>query len=189
MEFIVSSRNVYFTSDMHFCHENILKFEPISRKRYKNIDDMDRRICKVWNSTVGSRDLVYVLGDIGMKHGQVIKAYMATLNGEKILIKGNHDKYSNTWYRDAGFATVLSGAIIYLTNNMRVKLSHFPYDDPPFEPFKEMPTREDMPLIHGHVHGKYTTNPVDRTINVSWDVWHRPVNRDEILNIIRRWDE
>lgn len=176
----------FFISDLHFNHEKIFEFEPKRAQLYKTIEDMNEKIIRTWNHWIGPHDIVYVIGDVGFNKSNKLIEYCQRLNGRKILIRGNHDKRSVGMYLKAGFVAVLDQAIINLTKDIRVKLSHFPYSDPGFRVFPNMPVPEkDLWLVHGHVHSKYLINRPEKTINVSWDVWFRPVLKDEILKFIR----
>ena len=52
----------FYTSDLHFDHLNILKFEPESRP-FNTIDEMNEALIKKWNDKVKQDDEVYILGD------------------------------------------------------------------------------------------------------------------------------
>ena len=83
----------FYTSDLHLCHENMLKFEPESRP-FKTIDEMNEAIIKKWNDKVKQDDEVYILGDFCFDNqGNKATAFLKRLNGKKYLIKGNHDSF------------------------------------------------------------------------------------------------
>ena len=47
-----------------------------------------------WNKTVGPNDKVYHLGDIAMPSSKAKSLHILNrLNGEKVLIRGNHDQF------------------------------------------------------------------------------------------------
>jgi calcineurin-like phosphoesterase family protein len=52
---------------------------------------MDEAIIGNWNKTITSKDKVYVLGDVVINR-KALKT-LGRLNGEKVLIKGNHDLF------------------------------------------------------------------------------------------------
>ena len=56
---------IYLTSDLHFNHMNILKYEPESRP-FSSIEEMNETIIQNWNEVVKISDTVYVLGDMSM---------------------------------------------------------------------------------------------------------------------------
>lgn len=80
---------IYFTSDQHFGHKNILTY---TSRPFFYVEEMDTKLIENWNSVVSSEDLVYVIGDITMNYKkEKMKEIYDQLNGTKILIKGNHD--------------------------------------------------------------------------------------------------
>lgn len=95
--------DVYFTSDHHFGHENIIKF---SNRPFNTVEEMDQELIKRWNSKIGKNDKVYHLGDLGLCKADRMKAILEQLNGKIYLIKGNHEgaAMSNTnrfeWTKD-----------------------------------------------------------------------------------------
>ena len=54
---------IYFTSDHHFGHKNIIEF---SRRPFKDVDEMDEILIRKWNEKVKPEDEVYHLGDVGL---------------------------------------------------------------------------------------------------------------------------
>ena len=82
--------NLFFTSDTHFCHANIIKF---CDRPFKDTKEMNEALIKNWNSVVGPTDIIYHLGDFCF--GNVEKwnwcLEPGRLNGHIHLILGNHD--------------------------------------------------------------------------------------------------
>ena len=81
---------IWVTSDLHFNHLNILKYEPVSRP-FVSIDEMNEVLISRWNQVVKPNDTVYVLGDLAMGRIEDSRACIERLNGKIILIRGNHD--------------------------------------------------------------------------------------------------
>ena len=76
----------YFSSDFHFGHKNIIRYE---KRPFKDVHHMNESLVRNWNRTVRKGDLVYFLGDLAFKN----KKYWARrLNGRKFFVRGNHDK-------------------------------------------------------------------------------------------------
>ena len=93
--------NIFFASDHHFGHKNILTFkrdDGTPLRDFASVEAMDEHIVKCHNSAVGPRDKVYFLGDVCMSRKSKDLAILARLNGEKVLIKGNHDQCSAEAY-------------------------------------------------------------------------------------------
>lgn len=82
---------VFVTSDTHFFHKNILRFNPETRP-WETVEEMNQGLIDNWNQTVDKSDIVYHLGDIAMGSKKNIPDLLAQLNGKTHLILGNHDK-------------------------------------------------------------------------------------------------
>ena len=84
------SSKLYFTSDSHLGHSNIIRY---CNRPFANIEEMDKTIIDNWNSIVKEDDTVFILGDFCWRMGdKQILWYLDQLIGNKILILGNHDK-------------------------------------------------------------------------------------------------
>lgn len=81
---------VYFISDLHLGHKNILNFSGEYREG-STVEEHDQILKEKWNSVVRKRDTVYTLGDIAFSQ-QKLKWFGEEFNGNKILVRGNHDK-------------------------------------------------------------------------------------------------
>lgn len=83
----------FFTSDLHFGHKNILKYQP--DRPWASVDDMREGLITLWNSVVTPSDDVYIIGDFAfLPHNKQVEI-LTRLNGNKYLIKGNHDDVDN----------------------------------------------------------------------------------------------
>ena len=83
----------FYTSDLHLDHANMLKFEPEARP-FLNVDDMNEAIIENWNAKVKPGDIVYILGDFCFDtKGDRANNFLRRLNGQKFLIRGNHDAF------------------------------------------------------------------------------------------------
>lgn len=80
---------IYFTSDLHFGHKNIIGYD---ERPFETIEEMDKTIIENWNKKVKPEDTVYILGDISWYNDQKTVEIYSQLNGHKRLIKGNHDR-------------------------------------------------------------------------------------------------
>ena len=93
--------NVFLISDQHCDHANILNFfrsDGVTKLRpgFDNVDEMNEHMVERHNSVVKPVDKVYFVGDVAMSHKAL--PILKRLNGEKCLIKGNHDKAKLSQY-------------------------------------------------------------------------------------------
>lgn len=82
---------IYFTSDNHFGHENIIHF---TSRPFENVQAMDEALINRWNSAVQPKDTVYHLGDFTL--GTDAQQYFKQLNGT-IKILANRDHHDKRW--------------------------------------------------------------------------------------------
>ena len=82
-------QKVFFTSDHHFGHGNIIDFES---RPFMDVEQMNDQMIEAWNSVVGNDDMVFHLGDFSFLNREKTKGIVSKLNGYKHLIMGNHDR-------------------------------------------------------------------------------------------------
>ena len=94
--------SVFLVSDTHFGHAGVCRFtrtDGITKLRpWDNADEMDEFMVKAWNERVRPTDKVYHLGDVVINR-KALKI-MHRLNGDKVLIRGNHDIFRDNEYRE-----------------------------------------------------------------------------------------
>ena len=94
--------SVFLTSDTHFGHAGVCRFmqnDGVTKLRpWTDPDEMDEEMVKRWNETVKPTDKVYHLGDVVINR-KALKI-MHRLNGDKVLIRGNHDIFKDDDYRE-----------------------------------------------------------------------------------------
>lgn len=83
-------QNIWFTSDMHFGHRNVIRF---CSRPYTDEKHMGQELIKNWNDTVKPNDFIFSLGDFSWwtdRHG--VKKLVEQLRGMKYFLPGNHCK-------------------------------------------------------------------------------------------------
>ena len=129
----------FLVSDTHFGHAGVCRFlrdDGTKLRPWDNADEMDEEMVRRWNETVRPNDKVYHLGDVVINR-KALKT-LSRLNGDKVLIKGNHDIFKleeyTEYFRDIRGYHVMNGMI----------LSHIPVHE---ESLARFGTN-----IHGHLH-------------------------------------
>ena len=149
--------NIFLVSDTHFGHAGICKFlrnDGVTKLRpWDDPQEMDEEMVKRWNETVKPNDKVYHLGDVVINRKSLM--ILSRLNGDKVLIRGNHDIFKlgdyTTYFRDIRGYHIMDNYI----------LSHIPVHTDSKGRFKGN--------IHGHthsnnvmiMHGEKRTNQID----------------------------
>lgn len=113
-------RNLYI-ADWHYGHANAIKFD---NRPYFTVEEMNIDLRERWNQVVHTDDTVYVLGDMfWVKAGEAIPV-LHTLNGTKVLVKGNHDRCHDNKFKKC-FAQI--DEYLEIKDNGRdVVLCHYP---------------------------------------------------------------
>lgn len=172
---------IWFTSDLHFCHNNILNYEPDSRP-FNTIEEMNEALVQKWNDKVSAEDTVYVLGDLSMGRVEAAIEYIKRLNGKIILIRGNHDTPKRIEvYKEIGIEV---HDIFYLPYKGRYFiLCHFPIAN---EEFIRMVIKDNSEVVnlYGHVHSNAPVGYKDGTYHVGVDT-----NRLAPISIEQIWNE
>jgi calcineurin-like phosphoesterase family protein len=150
---------VWFTSDIHFGHKNVLRF--CTKRREKmgiDIDDPEfddkHRLYLIdqWNKTISKKDTVYILGDFSFYNREGTRRILEKLNGKKHLILGNHDKsckgLENYFESVSQIKTVdfKKHEYEFLDENFIVEMCHFPI-------YSWNRRQHGVCHIHGHTHG------------------------------------
>jgi calcineurin-like phosphoesterase family protein len=112
-------------------NDGVTKLRP-----WDNADEMDEEMVKRWNETVRPNDKVYHLGDVVINRKAL--SIMHRLNGDKVLIRGNHDIFRDDEYRQH-FREIRA---YHVMNGMI--LSHIPIHTDSIGRFGTN--------IHGHLH-------------------------------------
>jgi len=93
---------VFLVSDTHFGHAGVCRFmrnDGVTKLRpWDTAEEMDEFMVKAWNERVRPNDKVYHLGDVVINRKAL--GIMRRLNGDKVLIRGNHDIFKDTDYRE-----------------------------------------------------------------------------------------
>ena len=82
------AEKMFFTSDTHFSHENIIKY---CKRPFANITENDEEIIRRWNEKVPEDGIVFHLGDVAFGDPERVDNILERLNGTIYLVIGNHD--------------------------------------------------------------------------------------------------
>ncbi len=176
------TKDTFIISDTHFHHKTVTKFEPSRAEATAdgNYENQDEMLIDNWNKVVGPNDDVLILGDYAWKGRKEITR---RLNGNKTLIRGNHDKSGDHAYISAGFVMVVNGvhydayndtswvfdngdpyisAKIMELQGQRILFSHYPVDF--YEDYYAEQRRQDLTGIVKTLSD--TVRPMGCTMNI-----------------------
>ncbi len=156
----------FFTADTHFGDHRTIN---IQRRPFASVAEMDAHLIERWNAIVRPDDIVWHLGDVARRGGDV-PALLASLNGTKHLLLGNNDPAETA--DAAGWASVGHYAELALGDHALV-LCHYP--------FRSWNGQHKRAInLHGHSHGRL--KPMPRQFDVGVDVHgFEPVTLDALL--------
>ena len=169
---------IWYISDTHFSHANILKFEATQedgiiyrlRPEFNSADEMDEVMITRWNERVKPSDHIWHLGDIGFNKNR-LDQILPRLNGHKRLLVGNHDAFVTGFYAkyfEKIRATNVHDGIIF---------SHIPLHIGSLGHYKAN--------VHGHLHNNPGHDLGLPYINISCELTnYAPISLEEVNAMI-----
>lgn len=138
---------VFLYSDPHFGHAGVCRFmrnDGVTKLRpWDTPEEMDEELVRRYNERVRPNDKCYFLGDVVINRRALNT--LSRLNGDKVLIRGNHDIFRDDeyrkYFRELRAYHVMNGMI----------LSHIPVHADSLGRFGVN--------IHGHLHANRVMKP------------------------------
>ena len=170
---------IFFTSDQHFFHKNVLEFE---NRPFNTLEEMNEGLINAWNKVVKKSDTVYVIGDfIFHKYSNWVDI-LDKLLGDIILVRGNHDdsKVVKRLVKEGYFKEYHEVGTYIKHNGYSMWLTHYPM---------EIGLRPKKYSISGHIH----SNPSNllTQINIGVDSplnfdrpFGQPISLDELITYL-----
>ena len=125
LEINTTQTKVFFTSDTHFGHSNIIKY---CQRPFNSAEHMDEVLINNWNEVVSPQDIVFHLGDFCFGSDKEWIKILQRLNGTKYLILGNHDlkKIANSNQIKDYFADI-NMQMRVVVDKQKMLLNHYPF--------------------------------------------------------------
>ena len=128
---------VFFTSDTHFNHFNICKY---CHRPFTSRSEMNEALIDNWNSKVPENGIVIHCGDFMLaKDTKEYFPFLKKLNGNIILVRGNHDVIDLGLYNDYHLA--VHDKVIIFCDGVTIEANH--------EPLMAYPANYN---VFGHIH-------------------------------------
>ena len=185
LEINTTQTKVFFTSDTHFGHSNIIKY---CQRPFNSAEHMDEVLISNWNEVVSPKDIVFHLGDFCFGSDKEWIKILQRLNGTKYLILGNHDlkKIANSNQIKDYFADI-NMQMRVVVDKQKMLLNHYP-----FLCFEG--GYQNVWQLFGHVHSSKHSTGLDKERLVhlfptQYDVGvdnnnYRPVSFSQVSQII-----
>lgn len=174
---IKKDSNIWFTSDLHFFHKNILN---LGRSRFNSLDDMHDAIIDDWQSKVKPQDTVFILGDLAITQSTMsvakLKDIVTSLSGTKFLVAGNHDSRLIRYELADVFHSIHDYLELLIDNKgaiQTVVLSHYPM-------FEWNKKARGSYHLHGHLHG-LPSGLEGRIMDVGYDAVGGLISFDDVV--------
>jgi calcineurin-like phosphoesterase family protein len=181
----------FFTADTHFGHRNVLRLG--EGRPFDSIEEHDEALVRNWNSRVGSRDVVYHLGDLSFLNPARTRDVLRRLRGRIHVVQGNHDRLGHlNAYRDEGLLVSVDSLVSVpvpvdprhedpAQRTRTVVMCHYPL-------LTWEGAHRGAWMLHGHCHGTLppTTQP---RMDVGVDcTGYAPISFEEVAAVLASRD-
>lgn len=158
----------YIIADTHFGHENIIEY---CERPFADAREMNATMVERWNEKVGPEDTVIHLGDV-RHHPDTMGAssWLNLLNGDILLVRGNHDGGVGQNNMVVENATIQHGRYTFYLEHQPVGVNGW--------------------QIHGHVHNNDVVtypfiHPGRQNVNVSVElIGYEPLAMDRLVHLL-----
>lgn len=195
----LSSMNpIFFTSDLHFGHANIIKY---CNRPFANAQEMNEQLIANWNAIVPVNGLVYELGDLFLCDVKDALNILRRLNGTIFHINGNHDRTIQDLKHING--EPVANKVAWLKDYFELKVSDVDVDRG-----RQKIVLFHYPIaswnsgghgswhLHGHCHSNFAENDNSKYIDCGVDgqakrlggnpADYRPMTYDEVKKIMAK---
>jgi calcineurin-like phosphoesterase family protein len=184
IDVLFSSDHTWFTSDEHFFHRNICKedfFNSGFKRPWRNEKEMRKNMINRHNSKVKKDDWVIHGGDFAFTSNLMVdrlRPILENLNGNHILVLGNHDEIKPFKYVNIGF-TIVTTSFIMEMDGWNIVVNH--------DPSVRCVVPKETLFLCGHIHDLFKALPEKLTVNIGVDVWdYYPINLTHILEELNK---
>ncbi len=160
--------NIWFTSDQHYEHFNILRY---CNRPFKDIEEMNEALIDNYNEVVQPNDIVWHLGDFAMMREP--DNILRRLNGYKHLVFGNHDSKNRSYYERSRYLESTQDVKQLRIGDVTIWLSHYAHARWPHAHHGSL-------HLFGHSHGNF--HGLGRSMDVGVDPMEfYPIHFDEVV--------
>jgi len=175
--------NVFFTSDTHFHHKNIIKY---CDRPFETVEEMDATIINNWNSVVGKNDIIFHGGDFCFGDEKSWNHLCERLNGIKYLASGNHDKNITPKHFDdvKNMFNIMIDGDEEISDGQRLTICHYPM-------LSWYQNHRGSWQLYGHLHGSKSNKRLKGTAANQLDIGvdahnFTPISYQQVKEIITK---
>lgn len=139
---------IFFTSDTHFSHANVMQHYA-HRECLGSVENQVEHMVEIWNTMIRPKDTVYHIGDFGGPDYKWDLRIIRRLNGRIHYVPGNHDRKllrERAFHDRCSIVYPYSYAEVSI-DRQKIVLSHYPFWE-----WNQM--HRGYWHLHGHLHGR-----------------------------------
>lgn len=175
MRFNSKTDKVFFTSDTHFRHRNILHYD---KRPFSSIDEHDAALVANWNKVVSPDDHVFHLGDVSFGTSHQISNVLGQLNGIKHLVIGNHDHELTDDQNCVSFFESINPYLEIYVDRQMICCFHYSIHE-------WNRCHKGSWQLHGHSHGNDNYNESYKRLNVGINLWdYKPISYQQVAIVM-----
>lgn len=189
MRIKLNHQNIWFASDYHFLHANVIKYD---NRPFEDVLEMNEVLIDNWNELVDDKDIVFYLGDLSFeRNGNETKNIVDQLKGKIHYILGNHDDEKkiaklNRFETISDYVNLLVDDEDNPRKKQGIIMMHYPILS------WDKAHHGDWHL-HGHCHQSLANKKIEyynrKVLDVGCNGWgYKPVSYNEIKNIMNTKD-
>lgn len=162
--------NIWFTSDTHYGHANVIKY---CNRPFDDVNHMNEALIQNYNEVVRPSDMIFHLGDFAFDREP--ERFFRRLNGHIHLVIGNHD--NRKFLRNCPFVWIKD--VHYLRDgNERFWLSHYAH-------LRWPKSHRGTYHLFGHSHGDL--KGYGRSMDVGVDAQnYYPIHIDDVVSDLNK---
>lgn len=173
-------KNVWFTSDHHFSHRNIIEY---CKRPFSSVEEMDELMVYRWNEYVKPNDTVYYLGDFCMgRTMEDAEKHFKRLNGKVYLVEGNHDAWTTAkaFFPNTkeSYVQKLEQQHLLKVDGEKIILSHYPMRS-------WYNSHYGSWHLYGHVHGALPDYGLSIDVGVDTNDFY-PYSFEQVRDIMKK---
>lgn len=189
MRIKLNHQNIWFASDYHFLHANVIKYD---NRPFEDVLEMNEVLIDNWNELVDDKDIVFYLGDLSFeRNGNETKNIVDQLKGKIHYILGNHDDEKkiaklNRFETISDYVNLLVDDEDNPRKKQGIIMMHYPILS------WDKAHHGDWHL-HGHCHQSLANKKIEyynrKVLDVGCNGWdYKPVSYNEIKNVMNTKD-